>query len=703
MNFKKTVMAACAVSSMQICVQVCLAQNTENQSSSVQTASANRSTVRINQLALEEVLVKASALRSAVGEAVQPATVIRGDALQQNMANDIASVLEKSAGMSNAGFGPGVGQPVIRGLGAGRVRTLQDGTDTFDAANVSADHAISADPFSAEAIEVLRGPATLVYGSGAIGGVVNTVDTLISDKPTDGVSGKLGAGVDNGMDGKFGRAEIQLGNEMWALHANTSKVDSGDIEIPSYAESHPEAGEEKPSTLDNSSVETDNHAVGLALHQDWGFIGVGVEKRKSNYGIPVGHHGDEVVRIDLKQDRARIKGEWFEPMPGLESFRLKASVSDYEHQELEGAEVGTRFAVKGRSIRLEAVHAHIGQAKGVLGLHLKERDFSAVGEEAFVPNTKTNSEAVYAVEKFEMSESFIIEAGLRIEQEAHESDAAKDVSFGLFGASLGARWVATERLALTGNVAQGERAASAEELYANGVHVATNSYERGNSNLKKEKSLNTDVGVSWESARVSASVNGFYNQFSQFIYQATSDCNGDGIADRVEEDYTGTGCVVELDDHEPLLLDNKQGRANFVGFEAEIRYRLVDSDAAGLTLRLFGDSVKGRLSNGDNLPRIPAQRVGLAVDYRQANLQTGISWLSVLKQQDVAEFETDTSGYEKVDAYLSWQPLGENSGWTVLVRGQNLLNEDIRNHASFLKDEVPAVGRHFILATEFSY
>ena len=706
-----------AVASVAASVQFAHAQNSIVKTTETDAVSAQKPFPE--ELPLEEVLVTASALRTPVGEAVQPATVMRGDILEQNLATDIGTVLEKTPGLSNAGFGPGVGQPVIRGLGAGRVRTLQDGTDTFDAANVSADHAISSDPLSAEAIEVLRGPATLVYGSGAIGGVVNTVDSLISEKPHEETAGQIAFGVDNGKQGKFARGGIELGDGTWAVHLHGSKTESDDIEIPGYAEASPEEGEEKTSSLDNSAVETENVSLGVAYHQSWGFVGIGVERVESLYGIPGGHghheeeegeeheeahHEDEEdVRIDLKQDRVRLKGEWFEPVAGLESLRFKASLADYEHQELEGDEVGTRFSVKGKSVRIEAVHSPLGYAKGVVGVHLKQRDFEAAGEEAFVPNTKTDSQALYLVEKLELSDRLTVEAGLRLEQEKHHADGFTENDFDLFGASLGMRYELLDELAFTGSFAHGERAASAEELYSNGVHVATNSFERGDENLDKEKSFNTDIGLRWESAAFSASINAFYNQFSQFIYKSTQDCNNDGVADRVEAGYSGVGCDIVDHDEDPLLLNNTQGKTDFHGFEVALSYRLIDTEQEGLSLNLFGDSVRGRLDDGGDLPRIPGQRVGVSVDYQNRSMQTGLSWLRVLEQDDVAALETPTDGYKKVDAYVTWWPMGADTGWKLMLRGENLLNEEIRNHASFLKDTVPAIGRHFILATEFVY
>ena len=656
----------------------------------------------------EEVLVTASALRTPVGEAVQPATVIRGDQLEQNLATDIGSVLEKTPGVSNAGFGPGVGQPVIRGLGAGRVRTLQDGVDTFDAASVSADHAIASDPLAAEAIEILRGPATLVYGSGAIGGVVNAVDHAMHESPTEEAEAQIRLGYDNGKDGVFGSAEVGTGNGEWALHLGGSWTDAQNIEIPGHAEANPEPGEEHSSQLENSAVETQSGTLGVAWHGQRGFLGVALERFETSYGVPGHAHGHggaepEPVSIDLDQDRLRLKGEWFEPAAGLESLRVNASFADYQHVEFEGEEEGTRFDVEGASVRLEALHLPIGFAKGVAGIHLRQRDFSAVGDEAFVPDSETQSVALYVVEGLEFSDALTMEFGVRLEQEDTKAVGQRDRDFELFSASLGVRYQLSDALAMTANLSHGERAATAEELYAFGVHVASNSFERGDADLAKERSQNLDLGLQWQGERFSGQLNAYYNQFDNFIYQATQDCNGDGEADRVEEDYSGSACVLAADDEEPLLLQHRQDAAELVGVEAKLVWNLLDRDQYGLELTLFGDSVRGELDRGANLPRLPADRVGLSLDYRQSGIRAGISWLEVLKQNEVAELETETDAYSKVDAYVSWRPLGENSGWRLMLRGENLLNETIRNHASLVKDEVPGIGRHFIIATEYQY
>ncbi len=656
----------------------------------------------------EEVIVRASVLRQNAGELVTPATVVDRQTLQKRLSHNIGDALATTPGVNSSGFGPGVGRPVIRGHAAGRIRTLQGGSDTFDAATVSPDHAVSSDPFTAESIEVLRGPATLAHGSGAIGGVVNTVDNAIPEV-ADGRSVRLLTGVDNGKDGRFSAVQAHAGNGRWVGSVNAARSDANDIEIPGHAEANPEPGETAHATLDNSAADTESASAGIAFHGDNGFVGVAVERFDSLYGIPSDHDhgaGGEPVRVDMRQQRLRVRGERELDGDLIESIQFDAVASDYQHEELEGSEVGTRFDIDGRSLRLQARHAQIGRFGGVAGIHLRQRELQAAGEEAYLPPSESRAAAVYLVEELDVSEMLSLEFGTRIEAEKHDADNADSERFTLVSASFGLRSVIDAHWVFTGSVSHNQRAPTAEELFANGVHVATNSFDIGNPALNRETAQHVDLGLRGKGDDVEASITGFYTRFDDFIFADASDCNSDGVADRVEHDFDGA-CSSVIDpstpghDDEPLLTRRNQRDVDYSGAELSVAWRAWEGSNRELSVGAFADHVRARFLDGGAVPRIPATRVGASIDYTAGDVSTGLSWVHAFEVTDTARLETETDGYNRADAYLSWQLPGAASDWRLHLRGANLTDAEIRQHTSFVKDDVPEIGRHFSFAVEF--
>lgn len=653
----------------------------------------------------EEVIVRASLLRQSVGEVVSPATVLSRSELENRLAATVGEVLDGIPGVANSGFGPGVGQPVIRGHGAGRVRTLQNGIDTFDAAGVSPDHAVTANTFAAESIEILRGPATLAYGSGAIGGVVNTIDELIAEDAVDALQLRAVTGADNGREGRFSALNVRTGNGAWTMALNAAISDADDIEIPGFAEASPDPGEEAEGHLDNSGVDLRSGGVGLTYHSEAGHVGIAVERLETLYGVPGGHaHGGgapEEVRIDLEQDRYRVSGEWVAPIEGVDALRYSLVHGDYEHVELEGDEVGTRYDVQGSAIRLSADHAALGRFDGVAGVHLRRRKLEAVGDEAFVPSSETRSAAVFVVEETALSDSATLELGARIERESHDPESGSSEGFDLYNASVGLRQDVAPGWVAVGSLSHSQRAPTSEELFSNGVHVATNTFEIGSAELDREAANNVDVGLRFAGERLRAEVNAFHTRFDDFIYGASQDCNNDGIADRVEEDFDGNCASVVLDDDEPLLQRQAQAGVEYTGAELSLSYRLPLRDGSELVLGGFADHVRARFTDGGFVPRIPTDRVGMNAAIEAGWFAAGFSVTRGFAVNDTAALESESDAWNRIDAFANWRLQGDGGPWQLRLRGHNLNDEEIRQHSSFNKDDVPEIGRYFSFALQY--
>ena len=637
---------------------------------------------------LDALEITASAFSDAPGEAVQPASILAGDELNvqidSSSAATIGEVLQNQPGISNAGFGPGVGRPVIRGQGGPRVRTLSNGLDTFDVSNLSPDHAVTLSVPRAATVEVLRGPATLLYGSGAIGGAVNVVDDSIPLDRINGVGGDVFVRTDSASGGRLLSGTIRGGSGNWAFQVGGDSQETDDLNVPRDAI---ESG-----TLENSATDTRNYSVGTSYIGQRGKIGVSFERLTSLYGIP-GGHGDEeeggeeeeeVVRIDLEQERVRVTGELYDPLPGFESASFQYLDSDYEHVELEGDEDGTLFDVDASALRGRLDHNPIsvggGELSGVVGVHIRSRDFSAIGEEAFVPPVETKSNALFVVEKLEFGQTKY-EAGLRVEQVDHDTtDGNPDRDFNATSLSLGTRHALSQSLSLSAQLARSERAPAAEELYSNGPHLATETFEFGDVDLDTEKATSIDIGLNLDRGRLRAGLNLFYTDYNDYIFQQFQDDNGDGDADE-EEGLT--------------ILNYQQGAAEFYGYELKLEGDVWRQANNSVTLGAWTDYVRAKLDdNGGDLPRITPMRFGLDVTWRSGAYSAGLNVLHANEQDDLAALETSTDSYTRTDFWLEYAISGSSANrLTLRFFVNNIGDKEIRQHTSFLKDIAPQAGR----------
>jgi iron complex outermembrane receptor protein len=650
------------------------------------------------QHVMEEIIVTATPQRQSAGELAQSVTVLAGEELERLRAANLGETLESQLGMSASYFGSGASRPIIRGLAGPRVRTMEDGIDSMDVSTVSVDHAVSIDPLAARQVEIFRGPTTLLYGSGAVGGIINTVTNRIpSAAPAAGLEGAVEIQGNTVANDRVLSLTVDGGADRIAWHLDAMTRESDDYEIPGSAEAHHE--EEEPpleeheahfGSVENSDVEVDSMAGGLSWLGDGATFGIALSSFQSNYGLP-GHHehaeeepgppeeeAHEAVRVDLAQTRIDLKGGWLGMGGPIETINLRLGINDYEHVELEGAEVGTQFDNDAYEGRLELLHAPWGEWSGAFGLQLAEREFSAIGAEAFVPPTDTESHGLFMIEQRE-TESWQFSLGGRVERQQHRPGnglpVVEDTASSL---SLAAIRELGRGYSLALNLADAERLPGAEELYSNGPHLATGNVEIGDPTLGAERSRHLDIGIRKTQGELTWTITGFVTDYDDYIYLRDT-----GLVDAAEL--------------LPIFAFT-HGDAEFVGLEAELFAPLANVGSGEIDIRVFADLVEGELRSGGHLPQMPPRRAGARLQYHNARVMTGIEASRYDDQNRTAEFEEPTAGYTMLNADFRWT-LGPEAGasYEFFLRGTNLLDEEARRHTSFLKDELPLPGRNYSL------
>ena len=664
---------------------------------------------------IDQIVVTAKPLPRTVGELAQPTTVLYGDELTKKQSTSIGETVSQEPGVSSSYFGPISSRPVIRGQFGERVRVLTNGLDSLDASAFSEDHQVTVESLLAQRIEIIKGPATLLYGSGAAGGVVNVVDSRFIQEPLEkSFNAGVALGADTAAGIRDGAVRAQFGTGAIAFSADYFYRSTDDIEIPGFAESKAlrqleeaeggeEEGEEEEAfgVAENTDSETSGGALGVSFVSDNGFVGLSFSGFDSEYGIPGHHHHEEegeeplpgmeeeeeeTVRIDLEQARVDLAGNYDFDGGFLSGIRFRAAVNDYEHTELEGDEVGTVYEVQAVDSRVELRHAKLGAMEGAIGLQYRNEEFDAIGDEAFLPQADTRSFSLFLYEEFALSDTWVLQGSARYEDQSISGSALpEEYDESAFGASIGAVWQATEALRVSANLSLTERHPTITELYADGPHVAADRYERGsvtlgNGILDKESSTNLDLTLHGDNEGVEWSITAFRNSVDDYILLRPT--------------------ALELD--ELQVFDFDQAGVEFTGIEAEAVIELFDRDASHMHVRLFTDFVNAEEdSTGDNLPRIPPQRFGLGLHGGWNSLDASIDAIFADDQDDVAENELPTEGYTLLNASVSYT--FAESGLLLFLRGSNLLDEDIRQHSSPLKDLVPLPGRslHFGLRYDF--
>lgn len=651
----------------------------------------------------EHIIVTAP-LNKTQAETALPVTVLSGEALQRDLSNTLGDTLNNSPGLANASFGPAVGQPVIRGQQGPRVKVLQNGTGAADASNASADHAVSVEPVLADSIEVIRGPATLLYGNGAIGGVVNVIDKRIPDSVPEQTSSILELRYGSGAEQETAVARVDGGSGAFAFHLSGLYRDWNDVDIPGKAIDEEALGssgqtENSDGFIANSDGRTKSGTIGGSWVFEQGHIGLAYNHLDNEYGIPPGSHSEEEadageeeqIRLDINSNRYDLAGEWRGDSQWLQVLRLKLAYTDYEHREIEGnGEVGTVFSNDSWETRIESGHSLADGWNGIVGLQLINSDFSALGFEAFIPQSDTLNSGVFVIESLELDQ-WVWEFGLRLENtDIDPSDGLASQDFNTASGSVSALWKFTGNWHLGTALSRAQRAPTTEELYSNPglqaiddcvIHAATQACEVGNQQLDEESSNNIDLSLHWHYPTVDGFVTLYYNNFKDFIYLENS---GEQVEDLP-------------------VLRYKQTDARFTGIEAELNWLLLESARGNFSLRLFGDWVEGELDNNDDVPRLPPLRLGATLDYALGPFGAYLQGVNAAGQDNPGVNETATDGYTRWDAGMDYHiGLNNNRELRLFLKGRNISDEEIRLSTSYLRNVAPEAGRSVELGFRLS-
>lgn len=626
---------------------------------------------------MTEVVVRATALHESALEVAQPTSVLGGDELVRERAASLGETLAGTAGMSATYFGPQASRPVIRGLGGERVQVTEDGGESLDLAALSADHAVTIDPLLADRIEVLRGPATLLYGNGASGGLVNVLTGRVPEEAIDGLRGAAELRMDSALGERAGAARVDGGHGSWAMHADAYARDTDDVGIAGNALSRRlrESGDVSDDDIAanrgriaNTASELRGGALGVSRVGDAGFAGFAVSRFDTRYGIP----GGEAVTLDMNQTRLDFDSDWHDPLPGVAALHLRASYNRYEHAEIEpDGEVGTRFDQDGLSLRAALDTEFFEGWRGVVGAQWRELDFEAVGEEAFVPASVTRNLGVFVYQERAFGAS-TLELGARLEEQHVDSDAGGyDSARASFAAGLVHSFADGWSAAL--NVTSTQRHPTATELLADGPHVAVRRFEIGDATLRPERAVTVDASLRRRGERFNLGFTAFHSAY---------------------EDYIHTALTGDVEDDLPVAV-YRQRDASFRGLEFELELPGVDVVGGDLTTRLVADVVRARLADGENLPQIPPARVGAEWRYSRGAWSAGLAAHHFARQSRVAPNETPTAAHTMVDADVSWRIAlrGDRRELLAYLRGGNLLDEAARRHTSPLKEYAPLPGR----------
>ena len=672
---------------------------------------------------LAAVEVRATPLADTAENLTMPVEILAGSRLDEARAGTLGETVSRLPGVQSSNFGPGVGRPIIRGLDGARVQVLSDGLGSGDVSTLSVDHAVSIEPFLADQIEVLKGPATLLYGSGAIGGAVNVVDgrvpEALPEQPLEGRAELRGA---SGNRERTGMLRLDGSAGRIAFHVDALHRETGDYAIPGYPESvalMAEHGEQpdpdSAGRLPNSAVRTDSAALGLAWIGDRGFLGGAVSLFNTAYGIPAGHahggHGEDAdvdaddeghpVHVLMDQRRAELRGG-IDAIGPFETLRVKLADTDYTHTEFEGEAVGTVFQNRHREARAELVHRPFAGWKGAFGLQASKRDFDAIGDEAFVPASRSYDTGLFWIGKRALG-PLQLDLGLRHDDNRIDVDniatAAPDRHIHTTSASAGLGWSISDAVHLSLGLDRAQRAPGAEELYSRGLHVATGSFEVGTPTLKVETAHRVELGLHLHHGPLEAQLSAWQVRYDDFIYLAGTDAEVDHARLRVwrqgDARLHGLEAKLRWD-----LLDTASGLWSLEAFADTVRASLAHppGSSEALVLRIphgdHVDEVQGQVATGGHLPRIAPARVGASLRWEGDAWRASLGAVRHARQDRVAAYETATPGYTLMDANLTWHRDGANGrAWEVFVDGRNLTNREARPHTSFLKDEVPLPGR----------
>lgn len=736
------------------------AKNFSHNSLIVKVEDQNVSNLSVSLLpsVIEVIDVQGSVLHASAIESALPVNVISGDELKLKQASTLGETLKNEVGVHSSYYGPVASSPIIRGLDGPRVLITQNGLDAGDASRLGADHAVAAETSTAQQVEVLRGPATLFYGSGAIGGVVNVVDNRVPTSSEAIADWMLQ--YNDVSNEQQAAVNLQTGFDNWAFHGDAFWRESkdyklaGEAELEDHDEDHDgdheahddEHDEEHSERLANSASKSNGFTLGSSYLFDQGFVGFSYGNMTREYGIPGHSHGEHEedheeehgVYAKMNQDRLQMLSELKFENTFISKLATKLAYTDYSHEEIDDGEVGTRFDNETFEARADIYHKAMNDWQGAWTLHYKQSDFSAQGAEAFTPPSLTQNIAAAWLEEKHIGQ-VLIQLGARIEyvtididgyelEHGHEDDhheheeehlTLSDQSFTPLSASVGLVWDYQSGYNIGASTAISQRAPSAGELFAFGPHIGANTYEVGAMFEVEQEGEELHVELSDHEPSVETSFNldltwrkfsgdfgfvlsAFYNQIDDYYYQQDTgfifhDEHGHGEEEHVDEEH------IEESSGLPVM-QYVQSDAQLYGFEAEVAYQISDE----FKLTVLGDYIRAKLTDvqageNDNLPRIPPLRLAGLLNYQGEQFDGELSLSHYFEQDDIAKLETTTEAYTMFDAHLNYYIDGIGDDLVLYIKGQNLLNENARVHSSFLKDVAPLPARSFSVGIRGSF
>ncbi|WP_422921407.1 TonB-dependent receptor [Sphingomonas donggukensis] len=663
-------------------------------------------------------IVVTAPVRTSEADVLQGTSIVKGEELTRDLRPTLGETLARQPGVSATSFGPSASRPVLRGFQGERVRVLTDGIGSIDVSNTSVDHAVIIDPLLAERVEVLRGPSALLFGSSAVGGVVNVIDTRIPRTvPADGyrLNGiatygsaaderSIGAAGDVGVtdkivlhaDGSYLKADdlrtgggYILSRQARAAALSQVGLPQGDDPIDFAANAN------LRGRLPNTAAETWTAGVGGAIITDTGSLGLSYSHYDSLYGVPIRYATavggeQEAPRLDIVQNRVDLRAEVKTGGTILDSIRLRAGHASYRHFELDPAgDIGTAFYNKGTEGRLELVQATRGGWQGASGVQYFNRAFDVIGDEAFLPRSETNQTGLFTLQQY-ASGRLRAEGGLRYELTDH---AARTIAgddrffrgkrhFETLSGSLGASYEVTDGVRIGLNGSRTARAPSAEELFANGPHAGTQAYELGSPDFRVERAWGLEATLHAHGDGFSFDASAYHSWFSNYIYEAqTGQAPCEAAALAAGRDGVDLPCF-----------QFAQADARYYGFEADASVKLAQIGGYRINADVVGDYVHATIKGGGPIPRIPPLRILGGIEAQGDKLTARAEVEHAFAQDRIAAFETPTNGFTLVNASLSIKPFASDRT-TLLLSANNIFDVEARRHASVLKDFAPLAGR----------
>jgi iron complex outermembrane receptor protein len=680
----------------------------------------------------ERVVVVGGAIEQSETDKAQSVTILNENTLKEKAAPTLGDTLANEPGVAGSGFTPGASRPVIRGQADNRIRVLNNGTEVFDVSNLSPDHAPSVSALLSQSIEVVRGPATILFGSGAIGGVVNIADNVIPvEQPPNPLSGEV--------DGRFNSADLERSGAIAltlspmkhiVLHGQFAYTRTDDRRIPGFAlderiragltpaqAASREFGGNPKDEVPNTFVKTRDYAFGASYVWDKGYIGASFTEFLSVYGVPDDPEVDDPtmppvhVRLDVDKRQINARSSIVDPLPWFSTVNAKFVYTDYEHQELDDNQVGTTFKTSGVDSRLELVHKPIGPLEGSIGGQFFYKELSVLGDESFLQPTQTTQIAGFLFEELKLSRQVRVQFGARVEHQSVHIDSSDpaltaltspdqaDQNFLPVSGAAGVLYDFAESWQFAVNGTYSQRAPTAEELFARGPHAATFQFIIGDPTLSEEKNVGVDVSLRRTAGFVTGTISGFYNRYDGFIDFAPTGAFEDGLQVFVYTPKTAEfyGGEAKVDFHFlPLNLtrmrnvEPKDAKSVITKNESSTS----EKNPNDLFLRVQADYVHATdVDTGDPLPRITPMRYSVSLNYESEKWNANIEGQRVDAQDRIAPFETSTPGYTFLNASVGYKFRAGPTYNYLYLKGTNLTNEEARDHLSFLKEVLPLAGR----------